>query len=232
MIMKVFLSKKPDSLYQFIFIHGWGGNEKSLYNLASLFFNKYSCHLLCLSGFGDQIIDKPYTVSDYVDEIEKYIEDNNLKNVVIIGHSFGGKIAFFLKLRHQEYQIITLAPSIRKNPFSLWVNIKIILYKIFKKLHLPIFSFLLGSRDYQNSSSFLRKTFLNVHHYYLNNEQLKQIKSALIIGFKQDKEVNYKVLKKVANDKIKFILKDGDHFAYQESLLEIYHIIMCYIKGQ
>lgn len=213
-----------------IFIHGWGGNENSLYNLASLFKHKYECHLLCLSGF-DEELKKEYDVNDYVEEISNYILVNKIDNPIIIGHSFGGKLAFFLKLKNPNLIIIGIAPSIRKNPFSFKIFFKIKLYKLLKLFHFKIPNCLKGSKDYQNSKGYLKKTFLNVHHKYLTNYELNKIENALIIGFKNDKEVNYKVLKKISNQKIKFILLEGNHFGFNESLLNVYHIIMCYLNN-
>lgn len=232
MIMKVFLSKKEHSEYSLIFIHGWGVNEKSLYPLAKLFFKKYDCHLITLSGFDGNKLAKVYTIDDYVNEIKDYIINNNLKNIVVIGHSFGGKIAFFLKLIMPEIKIITLAPSIRKNPFSLKIFLKIHLYKLLKFLHFPIPKILKGSKDYQQcKDDNIKKTFLNVFHKYLTNDEISSIEGH-IIAFKNDKEVNIKSLQKISSSKIKVIILEGNHFGYLDSLLDVYHIIRCALKTQ
>ena len=58
--MKVIENKVFNSKYNLVFIHGWGGNEKSLLCLADCFKEKYSIYLVCLSGF-DSDLNKVYT---------------------------------------------------------------------------------------------------------------------------------------------------------------------------
>lgn len=228
--MQVYSKIKQDSKYSIVFIHGWGGNESSLECLSQAFNDKYSCYRLCLSGFDFQL-NREYNIEDYLSEIEKYINENIFNQVILIGHSFGGKLAFYLKLRNQDYIVIALAPSVVSNRFSLKVFLKIKLYKVCKFFHFPIVSFLKGSRDYQNSTGYLRKTFLNVYHKYLTFEELQRIDKGLIIGFKGDKDVDYRVLKRICNrSKIEFKLLEGNHFGYLDSLLNIYRIIYCFLR--
>ena len=229
--MKVNISQVKDSYFSLVFLHGWGVDEKSLECIKKLFETKYDCYLITLSGF-DKPLSKPYTIEDYIFEINSYI--CKLKNVVIIGHSFGGKIALMLKRLYPKYIVIALAPSIIKNPFSFKIFFKIRLYKILKKISLPIPNFLKGSKDYRKLSGNLKKTFLLVHHSYLNKKQLKELEKCLIIVFKQDKEVNHKKIKKLSkiNSKIVLLSFEGNHFAYLDSLLDIYHNIYGFLKEQ
>ena len=44
--MKVIENKVFNSKYNLVFIHGWGGNEKSLLCLADCFKEKYSTYLV------------------------------------------------------------------------------------------------------------------------------------------------------------------------------------------
>ena len=78
--MKVIENKVFNSKYNLVFIHGWGGNEKSLLCLADCFKEKYSTYLVCLSGF-DSDLNKVYTINDYLIEVDNYLK--NLNNVLI-----------------------------------------------------------------------------------------------------------------------------------------------------
>ena len=231
--MDVYSSKAKNSRKSLIFIHGWGGNQHSLECIKKQFETKFDCYLLCLSGFGSFPLEKSYKIENYLGEIDSFIKDYNINNVVIIGHSFGGKLALMLKLIHPEYEVIALAPSIVKNPFSLKIYLRIKLYKLLKRFHITIPKHLRGSRDYQNTQGYLKSTFLLVHHSYLNKNQLKKLEKCLIIGFKEDQEVKYKSLKKLPqiNHKIKLIMLTGNHFAYYETILDIYHIINGFIRS-
>jgi pimeloyl-ACP methyl ester carboxylesterase len=57
-----------------------------------------------LRGFGasDKPIDDRYSVFDQADAIEAFIEQENLKDLTIVGHSFGGGVTLALALRSAE----------------------------------------------------------------------------------------------------------------------------------
>lgn len=232
--MQVFSSLVEDSKYNLIFIHGWGGNQHSLESIKRQFETKYNCFLLCLSGFGSFPLEKCYKIGDYLEEIEDFIFSNNLKSIVLIGHSFGGKLSLMLKRRHPKFIVIALAPSIVKNPFSLKVYLKVKLYKLLKKCHMRIPNFLLGSNDYRKAQGYLKETFLSVCHAYLNKKEVKELDACLIVAFENDHEVKYSSLKKIAkiNKKITLVTLPGNHFAYRETLLDLYHIINGFLKEQ
>lgn len=216
-----------------IFLHGWGCDSKTLEPLAKYYVTKYNVFLVDLPGFGQSKLETSYKLEDYIRDIEVFISNNELNNVVIIGHSFGGKIACFLKLKHPEYKVIALAPSIVNNRFKLSKKIKIIMFKVLKKLKLPIPKKLNGSKDYQKSSGYLRETFLNVHHAYLNMKEIMSLDETLIFGFNNDVEVEAKTLKRKLknNPNIHFIQCDGDHFGYLNNILEIVRLSQIYIDG-
>ena len=226
-------SAMDDSPYNLLFLHGWGGDERSLESIARLFYGRYSCYLLCLPGFGEFPLEKSYDISDYLRDIDAFIEERNLRNIVLIGHSFGGKLAIMMKKIHPEYKVISIAPSIQANPFSVKVFIKIRAYKFLKRLSLPIPRFLRGSKDYQNSSAALRETFMKVHHAYMSDADLSALKEIYLIGFSDDKAVSVRTLRKIAKKNPSFLWMEmpGDHFSFQKHSLEIYHAIRCYLLG-
>ena len=151
-----------NSKYNLIFIHGWGVTYKTMLYFSSMWEDKYSTYLLSLPGFYNNKLETSYKLEDYLDDIEEFIKENKLNNVVLIGHSFGGKLAMFLKSRNPSYKVVSIAPSIVKNPFNLMTFIKIRLYKFFKKLNCPLHKLFKGSKDYQKTDRLLRKTFNNI----------------------------------------------------------------------
>lgn len=226
-------SVMDNSPYNLIFLHGWGGNERSLEGIARLFYGRYSCYLLCLPGFGGFPFDQSYDVSDYLRAIDDFIEEKKLRDIVLVGHSFGGKLAIMMKRIHPEYKVIAIAPSIQANPFSIRIYLKIRAYKILKRLSLPIPRFLRGSKDYQNSSAALRETFMKVHHAYMSDEDLSALKDLYLIGFSDDKAVSIRVLRRIAKKNSSFLWMEipGDHFGFRKHPLEICHAIQCYLIG-
>lgn len=223
-----------NSEWNIVFIHGWGGNSLSLLPIAKQFQNQYTYHLLSLKGFDGKEMEKEYDISNYLDDIKLFLNTLSNKKVLIVGHSFGGKLAILLKKEFPSYKVLAIAPSIVKNPFSLRTFLKIHLYKIFKKLNLKIPSYLQGSKDYRSLTGNLKKTFLNVHHYYLSNSEIHKLKDLLIIGFINDKEVNIKSLDRAfKNNKDHYYYRlEGNHFGFHNYLIEIRTLIICYLRGE
>ena len=73
----------------------WGGVVDHLKD-------NYECHVVTLAGFGGrQPIDFPWLPA-VNKALEDYINNNQLKNVTIIGHSLGGTIATWLASREND----------------------------------------------------------------------------------------------------------------------------------
>lgn len=148
-----------------IILHGWGSSAVAWEKTKKLLENAgYSVLVPDLPGFGKEPPPKiPWTVSDYVEWVlDKFAQ---LDKFILIGHSFGGRIAIKLAAKYPqkvEKLVLTGAAGIRF--ISLKERIKITLFllgsKIFNFLfYLPPFNllkalirkisyYLLGAKDY------------------------------------------------------------------------------------
>lgn len=84
-----------------VFLHGWGGTRDSLRGIATLFQHTHRVHLLDLPGFGDA----PPPPADwgtlhYTDLVQQYVLERLTGTVVLVGHSFGGRVSLRLAARH------------------------------------------------------------------------------------------------------------------------------------
>ncbi len=210
-----------------LLIHGW--NTSDLY--MEVFIRPFSSrfNIISLDLFSE--INKEYTIDIFIEEIHQIVEQHVSNNLVIIGHSFGGKLAYFYSLKYPVNLLVLLAPSLIKPHFSLKRAIKVKLYKMLKKCHLPIPKFLRGSKDYQNAKGVMKKTFLNSYAYYLK-EVDKNNKNVIIFGFKNDDQVRkyqiFKIKKFLPNSKI--IMYNGNHFSYLDYVKEIVLFVNGYFK--
>ncbi len=86
-----------------LFLHGWAADSTLWFQSASRIKN----HLLLfldLPGFGkSQNPPHPFTVADFANIVDLFIKKLTLKNVVVIGHSFGGKTAIRLASGNPSY---------------------------------------------------------------------------------------------------------------------------------
>ena len=83
-----------------VFLHGWGATRESLRGIAALFEPTYRVHLLDLPGFG--VAPAPpadWDTVKYTDLIQHYILERLSGTIVLVGHSFGGRLAVRLAAR-------------------------------------------------------------------------------------------------------------------------------------
>ena len=76
-----------------VLLHGWGSNIKLFNNLIGLLSKKYHVVALDMPGFGES--EEPpsaWEVSDYVQFVLDFLSDYPDKEVMLLGHSFGGRV--------------------------------------------------------------------------------------------------------------------------------------------
>jgi pimeloyl-ACP methyl ester carboxylesterase len=105
-----------------VFMHGWGLNRNSLRAIGVLFQRTHAVHLLDLPGFGDAPLPPAdWDTIKYADLVQQYVLDCVSAPVVLVGHSFGGRIALRLAGRRlpQIRAIVLMAvPGLPLPPFS------------------------------------------------------------------------------------------------------------------
>ncbi len=84
-----------------LFLHGWATDRESLRGLAALFEHTHTVHLIDLPGFGEaQSPPADWGTIEYTDLVQQYILERVPGPVILVGHSFGGRISVRLAARH------------------------------------------------------------------------------------------------------------------------------------
>lgn len=145
-----------------LMLHGWGQSLKEMKPLGELLSRKATPHLIDLPGFGESPPpEKTWNAYDYADRIVQYLDEENIDKADILGHSFGGKVAMCLAIKHPNRinRLILLSPSGLKPKrtminqcriFSIrWIGklTKLFMPNLFQNWFIPRF----GSKDYQNA---------------------------------------------------------------------------------
>jgi pimeloyl-ACP methyl ester carboxylesterase len=112
-----------------------------------------------LIGFGDSY-DTPFPLNseDYKNILEILLSTLQISKDIVVGHSFGGKIATLLK----PHQLILLSSAGIVPKKSLKVKSKILFSKLMKVLGISSFGKLFVSKDGKNLSKNMYETFKNV----------------------------------------------------------------------
>lgn len=223
--------------FALIFLHGWRSEGKvwlPIMNSRSL--KRYSCYAIDFSGFGKSETPRsPFALKDYVEVLEEFIEKLKLKNIILVGHSFGGRVAIKLAANTPlliEKLILVDSAGLKGND-SIYLDIK----KTAAKAVKPLFSRpfmkpwqeriykLVGAEDYLARPD-LKETFINI----INEDLiplLKKIKIPTLIIWGENDRVTpldfaYKLKEDIPNSEL-VILSNAGHFSFldqKEEFLE------------
>jgi len=121
--------------YRLVILHGWK-HDKSKWKDFVGQFAADKVLVFDLPGFGDEkLIDAGWGIPEYSAWAKKKIEDLKEDNIVLLGHSFGGRIAGYIASERPEWLkglILYGSPSLYR-PKTI-VGLKIRVAKLLKKL--------------------------------------------------------------------------------------------------
>ncbi|WP_445664234.1 alpha/beta fold hydrolase [Fodinibius sp. AD559] len=90
-----------------LILHGWGSSKQVMMPLAKQLSDIRDCYVFDLPGFGNSSIpNEPWSVDNYADLIQQFIEDQDFNSVDLLVHSFGGRIALKLCAHPDAKQLI------------------------------------------------------------------------------------------------------------------------------
>ncbi len=209
-----------------LFLHGWRSESSVWFPALENFDAENSIYCLDLPGFGkSELPHSAYSVENYSEIISGFISKLGLDKVVIIGHSFGGRIAIKLASKNPDFlKGIVLVDSAGFVDKTLSNKLKRIIAKPLK----PIFKFkalhgirksiyrFIGSEDYVATPQ-LRENYLKVIGEDLSEDMKKINIPTMIIWGDKDKDtpINYahKMKNIIKNSKLK-IIKGAGHFSF------------------
>lgn len=185
-----------------LILHGWGQNIENWRIVAYKLSEKFKVVLLDLPGFGSSSIPNSiFTTHDYSIFVNEFINKINIDNYILIGHSFGGKIAIKNSVeKHRISKLFLISPSgIDKKSFL--TEIKIILTKILRvfgfwvpKSIIKKFLTIFASSDYINSGE-MHNIFKSVVSEKVVLDAKKIKCPTIIMWGENDKEINIKTSK-------------------------------------
>jgi pimeloyl-ACP methyl ester carboxylesterase len=86
-----------------LFVHGWCINKDYWDDQKKYFCDKYKVVTLDLPGFGKSGKNRTnWTFEEYTDDIQKFIKEKKLRNVILIGHSMSGDILLLMDTKYPE----------------------------------------------------------------------------------------------------------------------------------
>jgi pimeloyl-ACP methyl ester carboxylesterase len=96
-----------------IILHGFlgsGDNWKSLGNRFAA--NGYQVHLVDQRNHGRSFRSEDFSYQLLVDDLKRYCEDHDLKEIILLGHSMGGKAAMLFAVTYPELVVKLIVADI------------------------------------------------------------------------------------------------------------------------
>lgn len=222
-----------------ILLHGWGQNIEMMKPLGDKLCSKYRITIIDFPGFGlSEEPQEAWYLEDYKNMLEDLIKELKIKKPILIGHSFGGRVAIKYASANKVEKVVLLAsPCVRIKDNKRDLKTKVL--KSIKKL--PGMNKLgefaknfIGSRDYKNASPKMRQILVNTVNEDLTEDARKIKVPTLLIWGDQDQEATLeegKMLENLLEDGGLVVLNGLTHYAYLEALPRVANIIDVFLGG-
>lgn len=231
-----------------VFLHGWGADLGSFNVLTDTLKQTYDIIAIDFPGFGNS--PEPsfaWNLDNYTEMTLELLNALNLSSPVLIGHSFGGRVAIKLSQKMVIDRMI-LINSAGIKPKRHWhYYFKVYGYKLFKTVaNLPVMRFILkepleayrelySSSDYKQASPVMKQVLSKVV-----NEDLRHILKSievpvLLIWGDQDASTPLSDAQLMASliPDAGLVVYDGvGHFSYVEQPSRTIAIINSFVGGR
>ena len=164
--------------FPFLILHGWGGSSNSWVNVQKILANQgYKIIVPDLPGFGKTSSpETPWGVKDYTNFVLGFVDKLDLKRIILLGHSFGGRMAIkFSHLYPEKVESLVLCASagVKIPPTFLQKVIYIVaragnflfspkLLRRLKDVARNFFYTIIRQRDYKRAKGTMRETFKKI----------------------------------------------------------------------
>lgn len=247
-----------------IFLHGWRSSKEVwgqvIQRIGELEGEKIRIFAIDFPGFENSPApSKIFSVQDYAEIVKGFIEKLAIKNVVIVGHSFGGRVGIKLAaLQPRTYAENTAAADLRGKGTCVIQKLVLVdsagfvtksfkkdFFRVLSKIVKPFFvlpytqSFrkkiyqFIGAEDYLATPN-LQKTFVNIVNEDLTEDMERITVPTLIIWGEDDKETPVEFGKKmnsiIPNSKFQ-ILANAGHFSFLDKKDEFVKELMDFISS-
>lgn len=117
-----------------ILMHGWGCNHTTVKSIAATAAQTHTVYNIDFPGFGDsQEPTEVWGVERYTRLIEELVAKESLESPVLIGHSFGGRVAILYSSRNKVDKVILVDAAGIKPKRSLKYYLKVYSFKVGKR---------------------------------------------------------------------------------------------------
>ena len=213
-----------------ILLHGWGQNIEMMKPISDYFKKNFKVYTIDFPGFGGS--SEPVTawsVEDYAVCLRAFVEAMNIDNPIIIGHSFGCRVAIHYAVKHPVKQMLLTGAAGLKDKHGVGYYVRIYTFKALKHLtkipglnqYAETVRKAFGSADYKNTTGVMRTTFVKVVNDDVK-DLLKDLHMPVLLVFGQNDDATPlwmgEYMEKHIPDAGLVVFENAGHYAYLEQL--------------
>ncbi|MEK7571428.1 MAG: alpha/beta hydrolase [Patescibacteria group bacterium] len=245
--IKVFYQENGTGEKYMLLLHGWGQSHAFWEDVINRFEKEYHIYTLDLPGFGQSYEPpKMWKIEDYANFVHAFAIKLNIQNPIIIGHSFGGRIAAFYASKYPVDKLIlysngglppqSLQKKLSRHVFRQLSRIgKHLFPNQLYKLHTVLFR----PKQYRNELQITKQKSQRMLDIYIQGpqdltDQIKKITTdTLIISGRKDHlgepSMGKRLHRLIKNSQL-LEIPEATHFAHLERPNEFYEAVEKFLK--
>lgn len=231
-----------------ILMHGWGCSLETVRSIAVTASRTNKVYNIDLPGFGES--DEPSTpwnINAYTSLIEKFVKALSITSPILIGHSFGGRIALLFASRNDVSGVVLVDSAGIKPSHPIKYYWRVYSFKLAKYLIKTVLpekraALLIerlrsrrGSADYNNASP-LMKSILSI----VVNEDLKHVMPdikapTLLIWGKNDTATplsDAQIMKRLISDSGLVVFENAGHYSFLDEPGRFAAVLASFLNSQ
>lgn len=209
----------PEAKVDLIVLHGWGSNKELMKQSFGSKMDGFRHIYIDLPGFGKSTCSMALTTADVARIVELLMIHMNASKDIIMGHSFGGKVALLLEPK----VLVLLSSAGIFVPKAFKIKAKILLFKALKNLGFTKLREFFVADDAKKLSEHMYQTFKNVVDEDYSDEFAKFEGKALVCWGRKDTATplssGEKIAKLINNSDLE--VYDGDHYFFMNNAQDI-----------
>ncbi len=232
-----------------LILHGWGANIQAVLPIHNYLKDRFRVFTLDLPGFGkSHKPHKAWGTNNYADIIKKFIDRMKMKDIILIGHSHGGRVSIVLGSKYCDiFNKIILVDSAGIIPKrSMQYYLKVYTFKTLKNIYNLLFFWTdkqkrmekfyrkFGSSDYKNANGVMRKTLVKVVNEDFTHLLNKIKVPTLLIWGRDDEDTPVymgEIMEKKIEDSGLVVLDNAGHYSYIDQYNSFKRIIDKFLEN-
>ena len=232
-----------------LLLHGWGSNIELFASMIEVISKKYRVIAPDMPGFGLSDEPKePWCVDDYVDFILKFLEDFDFEKLIVLGHSFGGRVIIKMASRELPFEIdkVILVDSAGVKPEKTMAQkIRQRKYKMGRKVlesapvsalfpdALEKFRRSHGSADYNSATPVMRQTLVKTVNEDLKDLMPNMKMPVLLVWGENDDATplsDAKIMESLMPESGLVTLKGAGHYSFLEQQFTFNKVLASFLE--